>query len=89
MELTSGKESFFTELSYVCQKQEYPLLVGGDFNIIRRASEKNKSGGCSRWSFLFNAVIESCGLKELELSGRKFTWANKLEDPTYEKLDRV
>jgi hypothetical protein len=32
-----------------------------------------------RWPFLFNACIESLDLKELELSGRRFTWANSLE----------
>ena len=28
-------------------------------------------------------------LREIELSGRKFTWANSLSNPTFEKLDRV
>ena len=38
---------------------------------------------------MFNAVIEQARLRELPLNGRKFTWANNLADPTYEKLDRV
>ena len=28
-------------------------------------------------------------LREIELSGRKFTWANTFPNPTYEKLDHV
>jgi hypothetical protein len=28
-------------------------------------------------------------LRELEMSGRRYTWANSLLNPTYEKLDRV
>jgi hypothetical protein len=28
-------------------------------------------------------------LREIVLSGRQFTWANRRENPTYEKLDRV
>ena len=28
-------------------------------------------------------------LKEISMTGRQFTWANSLPDPTYEKLDRV
>jgi hypothetical protein len=28
-------------------------------------------------------------LRELELSGQQFTWANNLQTPTYEKLDRI
>ena len=38
---------------------------------------------------MFNTIIESLDLREIELSGRKFTWANALPNPTYEKLDRV
>ena len=38
---------------------------------------------------MFNTVIESLDLQEIELSGGKFTWANTLPNPTYEKLDRV
>jgi hypothetical protein len=28
-------------------------------------------------------------LRELELSGRNFTWANHLQNQTFEKLDRI
>ena len=38
---------------------------------------------------MFNTIIESLDLREIELSGRKITWANTLQNPTYEKLDRV
>jgi hypothetical protein len=33
--------------------------------------------------------MEHGGLMEIRLSGRKFTWCNNHEDPTYELLDRV
>ena len=64
------------------------MLVGGDFNIIRREEEKNNSNFNARWPVIFNSIIESLELKELELSGRQFTWASQRETPTYEKLDR-
>jgi hypothetical protein len=38
---------------------------------------------------LFNVVIDGLNLKEIQLSGRKYTWANNLANPTFEKLDRV
>jgi hypothetical protein len=38
---------------------------------------------------LFNAIIEALYLRELELTSRKFTWANYAEVPTYEKLDHI
>jgi len=66
-----------------------PFLVGGDFNIIRNPSEKNNSRYNDRWPLLFNAIIESLNLRELELTRRKYTWANYAEVPTYEKLDLI
>jgi endonuclease/exonuclease/phosphatase family metal-dependent hydrolase len=65
------------------------LCIGGDFNIIRNSSEKNNDRFEERWSFLFNAVIDSLDLREIEMSGRKFTWANSRRVPTFERLDRV
>jgi hypothetical protein len=38
---------------------------------------------------LFNAIIESLDLREIVLSGRQFTWANRRDTPTYGKLDRI
>src|SRR5207244_12052797 len=61
----------------------------GDFNIMRHSKEKNNNRFNDRWPFLFNAVIDSFDLREIELSGRQFTWANSLSKPTYEKLDRA
>ena len=56
---------------------------------MRHGKEKNKVSFNPRRPFLFNAVIDSFDLREIELTGRQFTWANSLTDPTYEKLDRV
>ena len=38
---------------------------------------------------MFNACIETLNLRELALSGRRFTWASSAEVPTYEKLDKI
>jgi hypothetical protein len=64
------------------------MLIGGDFNILRRDSDKNKPGGTNKWSSLFNSIIDVHELIELDLSGRHFTWSNNRNPPTYEKLDR-
>jgi hypothetical protein len=63
--------------------------MGGNFNILRHAHENNKENFEERWPFLFNCVIDGLNLRELEMSGRRYTWANSLPNPTYEKLDRV
>jgi hypothetical protein len=64
-------------------------LLGGDFNIIRTPSEKNNNIYNDKWMFLFNAIIDGVNLREIEMSGRKYTWANSLANPTYERLDRM
>ncbi|PWZ06939.1 hypothetical protein Zm00014a_024860 [Zea mays] len=83
-----NKRDFLCELASFCHNSSVPLLIGGDFNIIRRESDKNKPGGTNKWSFLFNAIIEQHGLIELDLVGRQYTWSNNRLDPTFEKLDR-
>ena len=83
------KDKFLTELVQACSKEILPILIGGDFNIIRRGEEKNNANFDRHYPFLFNAIIESLDLRELRLSGRQFTWANNLVNPTFEKLDRI
>jgi len=83
------KTSFLTELVRACQQNPIPTLIGGDFNIMRNSREKNNDRFSDRWPFLFIAVIDSFDLREIDLTGRQFTWANSLPHPTYEKLDRV
>lgn len=38
---------------------------------------------------MFNVIIDSFDLREIVQTGRQFTWANSLLNPTYEKPDRV
>jgi hypothetical protein len=64
------------------------MLVGGDFNILRKESDKNKPGGTNSWSSLFNSIIDIHSLIELDLSGRLYTWSNNKDPPTFEKLNR-
>jgi hypothetical protein len=66
-----------------------PSLIGGNFNILRRKEDKNNDNFKPHRPFVFNAIIESLNLQEIALSGRQFTWDNRRENPTYEKLDRV
>lgn len=83
------KAEFLTELAKEFYSQGSPLVVGGDFNILRKESEKNKIGGYTKWSFIFNSIIDQENLREVQMSGRQFTWCNFQDSPTLEKLDRV
>jgi exonuclease III len=83
------KTAFLSELVWACQQNPPHTIIGGDFNILRHSKEKNKDRFNDRWPFLFNAVIDSFDLREIELTSHQFTWASFLPNPTFEKLDRV
>ena len=48
----------------------HPMLIGGDFNILRYQEEKNNDRFDTHWPFLFNAIIDSLDLREASMSGR-------------------
>jgi hypothetical protein len=51
------KMEFLSELSSFCSRNQEPILIGGDFNIIRYNSEWNKPSGSYRHSDTFNSLI--------------------------------
>jgi hypothetical protein len=77
------------ELVNLAKDNPYPMIIGGDFNLLRFRHEKSKGRFDDHWPFLFNTVIDSLDLREISMVGRQFTCANSLPDPIYEKLDRV
>jgi hypothetical protein len=88
--LDKFKHEFLAELVRMCDSETLPMLLAGDFKILRRISEdKSNDNFQPRWPFIFNSIIENLNLKEIILSGRQFTWESRRENPTYEKLDRV
>ncbi|KAJ9691309.1 hypothetical protein PVL29_013479 [Vitis rotundifolia] len=67
----------------------FPLwCVGGDFNVIRRSSEK--MGGSSLTSSMkdFDSFIRECELLDPPLRNASFTWSNLQESPVCKRLDR-
>jgi hypothetical protein len=40
---------------------------------MRRSKEKNNDRFNGRWPFLFNVVIDSLDLREIDLTGRQYT----------------
>jgi hypothetical protein len=83
------KADFLCELVNLAKDNPHPIIIGGDFNLLRFRHEKNKGHFNEHWPFLFNAVIDSLNLRKVAMTGRQFTWANSLPEPTYEKLDRM
>lgn len=62
-------------------------LLLGDFNMIRRNSDRNKPGANIGEMFAFNEAISNLGLVKLPLKGMKYTWTNKQQDPLLVRLD--
>ena len=84
-----GKIPFLNELANFCHSNQEPILIGGDFNIIRFSHEKNNSNRLHTQTNVFNSLINFFELKELEMSGGVYTWSNNQNPPTLEKLDRI
>lgn len=57
------KEFFLTEFAQVCSSLKGLVVIGGNFNILRKTCDKNKPCVLPRWSYIFNSIIESNGLK--------------------------
>jgi exonuclease III len=82
------KMVFLSELHsiQIMMRLEWVLLC--DFNMIRRAREKNKGSINRRVMRQFNNTIDDLQLLELDLTYKAFTWPNEQEDPTMTRIDR-
>jgi hypothetical protein len=70
-------EDFIQELSSFYDNELLPILMGGDFNLIRNNKERNQGQGEPRLMNLFNEFIGSLQLRKIFISGVRFTWSNK------------
>ena len=83
------KLAFINELHNVMASWVGPTAIGGDFNLIREASEKSSGNINQHWADLFNDWINRFGLLEIKSAGRRFTWANNQDNLIMAILDRV
>jgi hypothetical protein len=58
------KDEFLSEMAAFCEKNREPYVLGGDFNILRYSCEKNKNFHHNRHFDIFNAIINSNGLRD-------------------------
>lgn len=82
-------EEFLGELSSRCERDVLPVLIGGDFNLIRCTEDKNTRGGDTRLMKSFNEFIEKSELREIYRNGGGYTWTNKQMSPILSNLDRI
>ena len=64
------KADFLPEFVNLAKDNPYPILVGGDFNLLQFPNEKRCGRFDNHWPFLFNVVIDSLDLRELSMIGR-------------------
>lgn len=85
----TDRAEFFLVVNQDAASVEGPWILLGDFNMCRFDYEKSK--GRINWQVMevFNDWIRTNGLDDIDLVNRRFTWSNKREHPTLERLDRV
>ena len=49
------KAAFLRELVNLARDNPYPILIGGDFNMLRFLHEKSRGRFDNHWPFIFNA----------------------------------
>ncbi|GJN32501.1 hypothetical protein PR202_gb21015 [Eleusine coracana subsp. coracana] len=64
-------------------------MLAGDFNLIYKAEDKNYTRLNIRLMDKFRMIINQLELKELKLNGRKYTWTNEQDNPTWTRIDRA
>jgi hypothetical protein len=64
------KADFLRELVNLAKDNTHPILIRGDFNLLRFRHEKSKGHFDDHWPFLFNTVIDSLDLQEVSMIGR-------------------
>jgi exonuclease III len=80
---------FLQEISARVAASDLPILMGGDFNLLRDAADKNNDRVNWARMDLFNDNIASWGLREIPRTGARYTWTNKRLNPVRCVLDRV
>jgi hypothetical protein len=81
------KLMFMQELRLIRANCVGPWIVGGDFNLIYRDEGKNNPNLNRFMMGRFRRCIHDLGIKDIDLHGRKFTWARAHD--VLVRLDRV
>jgi hypothetical protein len=84
---SEGRQQFLEWFNGIDMPEETDWLLVGDFNLIRRQSDRNKPGGNTQDMLDFNVAISNLRLEELRLHGSRYTWSSKQASPLLERLD--
>jgi hypothetical protein len=84
-----GKIEFLEELQMKVLAADVPIMLGGDFNLVRNIEEKSSGNVNVPLLDAFNEMINLTALREVHRSGSRYTWTNKQTPPIMCVLDRV
>ncbi|XP_071713477.1 uncharacterized protein [Rutidosis leptorrhynchoides] len=70
---SSKKQRLWSELSSLINSLTSPFIIFGDFNEVRKASERMNCVFNQQWATNFNNFINNFGLIDIPLGGKKFT----------------
>lgn len=76
------KLEFLEEIQIKILATESLLIIGADFNLVRKVEEKSSRNVDVGLMDAFNGMINVTSLRELHRSGSRFTWSNK-QSPQY------
>ena len=76
------KVQFLQELRDIREAFPGPWMMAGDFNLIYKDEDKNKSNYNRAMMGRFRRFINDLALKDVPLPGRKFTRSNLQNSPT-------
>jgi hypothetical protein len=85
----SRTAEFLGELEREVLACRFPVVVAGDFNLIRDARDKNNANLDWPRIHSFNDAIAAMSLREVTRVGARYTWTNKQLNPVRCVLDRV
>lgn len=80
---------FLQELYRKIEETRLPIMMGGDFNLIRFAHEKPTDNVNLPWMEIFNAFLNDLAIIEVHRGGSRYTWTNKQSNPIMSNLDRI
>ncbi|KAK1618982.1 hypothetical protein QYE76_024499 [Lolium multiflorum] len=85
----SRSQAFLVELRAKIDRCTTPVVVAGDFNLIRSPEDKSSRRVDIPRMRMFNDCLADLALREITRVGARFTWCNNRIDPVQSVLDRV
>lgn len=82
----NDKAKLWADLLEIIRSKTGRWVVFGDFNAVRRPSERLNSHYCKRTATDFNIFIQDVGLHDLNMGGHQFTYFH--DEVKLSKLDR-